>query len=77
MPDNSKKIFYTKIALEDSIEIINYLKSRFSANEVTNYLKILKSFEKSIAKFPKLYPSNSTNNVRRAVLHKNLSVYYI
>lgn len=50
---------------------------KFSKKEVDRFYVMLSNFEYIIVKFPHLYPlSNMHPDVRQAVLHKRLTVYY-
>jgi len=78
MPEKvSFSIIWTDKAMAGSTEIKLYLRYYFSETEIDNYLKLLESFEKIILSFPQLYPLSGKNKkVRRAVLSKQLSVFY-
>ena len=73
MPD----IKYSKRANSNLLQIKNYLLYKFTQREVDNLQKLLTDFEKVIVEFPFLYPENIFNKkIRRAVLSKQLSVFY-
>ena len=64
-------------ALKQSAGIRNYLVTKFSEKEVAGFYELLISFESTVARFPDLYSIFSVRKkLRRAVLNKNLSVYY-
>lgn len=55
-----------------------YLIKKFSSKEVSKFESLLKQFELTVSNFPTLYPeSQSQKLLRRAVIHKNTTVYYI
>jgi len=68
---------WTNRAVSDSLAIKKYLQKEFSQKEIDHFYKLLESFERIIISFPKLYPQSIKNKkVRRAVLSKQLSVFY-
>ena len=70
-------IIYSPRSLADAVIIKNFILSKFTQREVDNFYKMLASFEKVVTTFPHLYPKiSSSRNVRRAVLSKQLSVFY-
>lgn len=70
-------VAWTERAHSDSITIKSYLAYHFTQREIENYYKLLGSFEKIVAIFPDLYPlTNKAKNIHRAVLSKQLSVFY-
>ena len=77
MAETTLSVIWTGRSLSDSQTIRSYLKYYFSKKEIDNYYKLLESFEKIVSIFPTLYPqSNKNKAVRRAVLSKQLSVFY-
>ena len=76
---NSKieEVLYSERALQNAISIKNYLQNNFSKKEVDVFFALLQSFEAVVKEFPKLYSATSRKkNIRRAVLSKQLSVFY-
>jgi plasmid stabilization system protein ParE len=70
-------VYWSNRSISDSLAIRKYLQRDFSQKEIDNFYKLLELFEKIVVNFPKLYPESSINrNVRRAVLSKQLSVFY-
>jgi len=70
-------IRFTKRADADAIIIKNYLSYKFTQKEVDNFYQLLETFEKVILAFPELYAlSTNGKNTHRAVLSKQLSVFY-
>ncbi len=70
-------IRYTQRAGTDAIIIKNYLLYKFTQKEVDHFYQLLGTFEKVIVVFPELYKlSVNGNNMHRAVLSKQLSVFY-
>ena len=67
---------YSLSSLNSATQIVAYLRRRFSEKEVTKFYQFLSDFEQIIGIFPTLYPESLKRNVRRAVLSKELSVYY-
>ncbi len=78
MPDSQKlPIFYTNRAVSGLIAIKAYLLEHFTQREVDRFYTMLQSFEKVVSIFPDLYQiSAKSNKVHRAVLSKQLSVFY-
>lgn len=70
-------VIYTKQAITDSISIKNYLAKKFSQKEIEKFYSMLTAFEKVVAVFPELYSAIKNKQIRRAVLSKQLSVFYI
>jgi len=78
MAEKSLSVNWTDRSLSNSETIRDYLQYHFTQRELDNYYKLLESFEKIVVVFPFLYPqTDKNNNVRRAVLSKQLSVFYI
>lgn len=70
-------VYWTNRSISDSLAIKEYLQKDFSQREIDNFYKLLEAFEKIILQFPKLYPQSAKNKkVHRAVLSKQLSVFY-
>ena len=70
-------VVYTHRAIENALVIHNYLKFYFSNTEVESFYELIHSFEKVVLNFPKLYHKPNRNmNIRRAVMSKQLSIFY-
>src|SRR5438045_2244145 len=68
---------WTDRSISDSLVIKKYLEKEFSQKEIENFYKLLEAFENIILSFPRLYPQSTKNKkIRRAVLSKELSVFY-
>jgi plasmid stabilization system protein ParE len=78
MPDKRRfELEWTKSSLADILVIRQYLAREFTAKEIENLYDLLSDFEQTVVAFPKLYPEfTQTKKLRRAVMNKNLSVYY-
>ena len=71
------EVQYSKRALWNAQEIQRVLRARFSEKEVDRFHIMLSNFEDSVSRFPNLYPASIQQpNVKQAVLHKRLTVYY-
>ena len=71
------KVIYSKRSLTNIRTIKDYLLYKFTQREVDNLYRMLSDFEKVVASFPQLYPLiTDSQNIRRAVLSKQLSVFY-
>ncbi|MCC5935318.1 MAG: hypothetical protein JJU35_13810 [Balneolales bacterium] len=78
MAENKRlTVEYSTQALHDAIEITTYLRNKFSQTEIDDFYRLLTDFEKTVSLFPTLYPKSPKMKVRRAVLSKVLSVYYM
>jgi len=76
--DKSYNVVWTKRSLKNALSIKNYLVKKFSKREVPRFETLLKQFELTVSNFPTLYPESlSQKRLRRAVIHKNTTVYYI
>jgi hypothetical protein len=72
------KIIYSKRSLTNVQTIRDYLLHKFTQKEVDNLYGMLGAFESIVVVFPKLYPLIiNSKNIRRAVLSKQLSVFYL
>jgi len=70
-------IEYSKQSLISAAEIVAYLKNKFSQREIDAFYQALEDFAKIISLFPTLYKQSNRLKIRRAVLSKVLSVYYL
>lgn len=71
------ELIWTRPAIQDTLVIRSYLEENFSNREINKFLKLLLSFEESVVGFPEMHTEFSkAKKLRRAVLNKNLSVYY-
>ncbi len=76
--DKTYEVKWTKRSLLNAISIKNYLITKFTQKEVAKFESLLRQFELTVSNFPSLYPeSESQKLLRRAVIHKNTTVYYI
>ena len=76
--DKSYVVEWTQRSLLNALSIKKYLIKKFSSKEVSKFESLLKQFELTVSNFPTLYPvSQSQKLLRRAVIHKNTTVYYI
>jgi plasmid stabilization system protein ParE len=72
------KIHYTDRSIADASTIKQYLLYKFTQKEVDRFYGMLSEFENIVSTFPKLYPKSVKSKiVRRAVLSKQLSVFYV
>ena len=70
-------VVWSARSLKQVSKIQNYLLTKFAEKEVADLFDLLTSFEETVSGFPKLYQKFSfRKKLRRAVLNKNLSVYY-
>jgi plasmid stabilization system protein ParE len=70
-------VVYTKRAIRQSEIIKRYLSEKFTQREVDHFYALLNDFENVIVEFPELFRKSSTNSqLHRAVLSKQLSVFY-
>lgn len=76
--DDSYEVKWTERSLSNALEIKAYLERRFSKKEIVRFEELLKQFENTVSNFPTLYPeSHKQKSLRRAVVHKNTTIYYI
>ena len=78
MAENSLlKVTYTKRSLANITAIKDYLLYKFTQREVNNLYRMINDFERVTVSFPDLYPLiEDSKNIRRAVLSKQLSIFY-
>jgi plasmid stabilization system protein ParE len=71
------KIVYSDRSHVDIRTIRNYLLYKFTQREVDKFYSMLSNFEKLVTVFPDLFPVITSNKkIHRAVLSKQLSVFY-
>lgn len=71
------KVFWSKAALSDLQNIIDYLSENWTFREIQNFAKRLDKRVDLIALNPKLFAKTSKRkNVRRSVLTKHTVIYY-
>lgn len=77
--DKKKKLIveYSKQSLKNTKEIVSYLRRKFTEKEVNNFYQSLRDFEKIIITYPTLYSESKKKKIRRAVISKVLSIYYL
>lgn len=76
--DKPFEVEWTKRSLQNAAAIRNYPVLKFTKKEVSRFEGLLRQFELTVSNFPTLYPeSQSQKNLRRAVIHRNTTVYYI
>lgn len=77
MPSKSlRAIYWTDQALRTSLIIKEYLTKNFSETELEKFYSLLSDFERAVITFPQLYPKAKKTQIRRAILSKELSVFY-
>jgi len=70
-------VLWTGRALQNAVSIKKYLQDNFSNKEIENFYSLLSAFEMAASAFPELYPTSLVKRaIRKAVLSKELSVYY-
>jgi plasmid stabilization system protein ParE len=70
-------VVWSARSLVHAVAIREYLLTNFSQKEVDRFYTLLEKFERNVSRFPNLYPAtHKKKNLRRAVLHKNFSVFY-
>ncbi len=67
---------YSKQSLGNAKEIVSYLQKKFTDKEVDKFYAALNDFEKIIVAYPTLYSESKKKKIRKAVLSKELSVFY-
>ena len=76
--DKPFEVEWTRKSLLNALSIKDYLANKFSKKEVLKFEKLLKQFELTVSNFPSLYPETQNPKLlRRAVIHKNTTIYYI
>jgi plasmid stabilization system protein ParE len=75
---NICEVTWTKKSISNTLEIKLYLNRKFGKkDDLVWFEKLLKQFEKTVSHFPTLYPkSQKLKSLRRAVIHKNITIYY-
>lgn len=76
--DKPAEVVWTKRSLQNALSIKIYISKKFSKKEVVKFETLLKQFELTVSNFPTLYPESKYQKLlRRAVIHKNTTAYYI
>ena len=71
------KITWSNASLTHATSIKHYLQDNFSHKEIDTFYSLLQAFENAVTLFPELYPATvKKENVRRAVLSRELSAFY-
>jgi plasmid stabilization system protein ParE len=73
---NNFSVIYSERSFSDVQLIERYLLERFSTRQVSRFHKLLLGFENVVQNYPSLFTQTSQSEVRRAVLSKELSVFY-
>jgi len=74
---NTYRILWSEEALSGLKEIIGYLETRFSENDVRKFIMKFEKFLGLIQLNPRTFPvSSKSKNIRRSVIAKLTSVYY-
>lgn len=75
---NGYKLKWSLQARNDLKNIIDFISSNWSDKEVREFAKKLKKRINLIAAFPAIFPKTlQKENVRRSVLTKNISIFYL
>ena len=76
---NICEVTWTKKSVSNALEIKSHLNRKFGKKDDPVWFeKLLKQFEKTVSHFPTLYPkSQKLKSLRRAVIHKNITIYYL
>ncbi|QLE03123.1 type II toxin-antitoxin system RelE/ParE family toxin [Galbibacter sp. BG1] len=75
--ENGFKIFWTKNALLELKETVNYLEENWTVKELKNFATKLDHAIQLISKEPELFPrSKVKNSIRKAVVDRNNTLYY-
>jgi plasmid stabilization system protein ParE len=70
-------VLWTDRALQNAIDIKDYLSQQFSHKEFEHFTSLLRAFEVAVSAFPQLYPLSAVQpGIRRAVLSKVVSAFY-
>jgi plasmid stabilization system protein ParE len=71
------QVFWTENALENTLFIQLYLANNFPKKVSENFIYLLHTFESVVSSFPNLYSQSGYLGIRRAVLNKYISVFYV
>lgn len=75
-----KQVFtleYSPTSLKNALDIVAYLRNKFSEREFNRFYLLLIDFEHIVIQYPTLYNESQKRNIRRAVLSKELSIFYM
>lgn len=70
------KVIWSPRSKEEFGDVLDYLESEFGKNAALKCLEDVESILESIAVFPYLFKAYQGQRIRKAVVHKNLSVFY-
>ena len=71
------KLYWSEESVSNLEDILNYLESNWTAKEIENFKRLLTKNLELISIFPTIFPkSQYIPNLRRAVLSKQVSIFY-
>lgn len=72
------EVQWTERSLSNALGFKEYIKRKFNKKGIVRFEGLLRQFENTVSNFPTLYPeSHKQKSLRRAVVHKNTTIYYI
>lgn len=76
--DNPTPVRWSTRSLINAQRILEYLRSRFTPEEVSQFELLVQEFERTVSFFPNIYPeSKQHTGLRKAVVHRYTSIYYV
>lgn len=71
------KIIWSPRSKTEFSDLLDYLESEFGRDIALNCFEDVESILESISVFPYLFKAYQGQQIRRAVIHKNLSIFYV
>lgn len=70
------RVYWTKHALEELAQTVEYLEKNFSEKEINRLAKKVESITEMLSRHPEMFPASERKNVRKAVILKYNTLYY-
>lgn len=73
---NAYPIVWSPRAAAEFIEILEVIELNFGAEIAADCVLLVESITEKIALFPEMFPAFGPPNIRKAVVHKHLTLFY-
>ncbi len=70
------KVHWTKHALDELAQTLEYLEKNFSEKEIKRLARKVESITELLSRHPKMFPESESKNVRKVVILKYNTLYY-
>ncbi len=69
-------IVWSPKAKSEFVEILEFVESQFGSESAADCVLLVEAMTEKIAVFPLMFPSFGQHKIRKAVVQKNLSIFY-